>query len=585
MFCIHRIICTFFTGVMTTCIFWLVMLPACSVHAFEAGDAGKEWQRQQQREEVLRKQNATDASVTLPPDSLGLRTSRLDYPASEQPCFLIHDIVLTGEDASSFRFALKAVTAGKASALHRCLGVQGVNAVISRVQNAIIHRGFVTTRVLAPRQNLSQGRLQLQLVPGRLHAVRRVDGVISRIQVRAAFPGREGQLLNLRDIEQGLENLKRLPTAEADIRIEPASGTSPEPGESDLAVRWQQDFPWRFSASLDDAGSDNTGKYQGSLTLSYDNPFSLNDLFYVTATHDLDKGPGRPKGTQGYIGHYSLPFGYWLLALNGSRNAYHQSVAGASQTYVYSGNSRNEDIKLSRVVYRDGQRKTTASFKGYVKSSNNYIDDTEIDVQRRRMAGWEAELSHREYIAAATVSGSYAYRHGTGAMNALEAPEALFGEGTARPVLRTASLQLAWPFHLHETGLRFNSDWRAQWNDSPLVPLDKFSIGGRYTVRGFDGEQVLSAERGFVWRNELSWPWPHSWLAGAHELYVACDEGRVNGPSADRLIGKSLAGSALGLRGGAGPFSYDVFIGRALHAPDGFRSRSMPSGFNLNFSY
>jgi hemolysin activation/secretion protein len=517
-------------------------------------------------------------------------TTRLDYPASEQPCFKIESIILAGDGAAAFQFSLQAVTKGKASALHRCLGVQGINAVISRVQNAIIHRGFITTRVLAPRQNLSQGVLQLQLVPGRLKVVRRVGNEASRAQVWTAFPGREGDLVNLRDIEQGLENLKRLPTVDADIQIEAASGISPRPGESDLAVRWQQDFPWRFSASLDDAGSESTGKYQGSLTLSYDNPFSLNDLFYITATHDLDHGldkkaPGQPKGTQGYIGHYSLPFGYWLLALNGSRNGYHQSVAGASQTYVYSGSSRNQGIEVSRVVYRDAQRKTTLAFKGYVKSSNNYIDDTEIEVQRRRMAGWEAEISHREYIAAATLSGAYAYRHGTGAMNALEAPEEAFGEGTARPVLRTASLQLAWPFRLHAVGLRFNSDWRAQWNDTPLVPLDRFSIGGRYTVRGFDGEQVLSAERGFVWRNELSLPWSWPWLAGGHELYLACDEGRVDGPSSDALIGKSLAGSALGLRGAAGPFSYDVFVSRPLRAPDGFRSRATPAGFNLNFSY
>ncbi|MGN6985683.1 POTRA domain-containing protein [Neisseria sp. P0008.S010] len=31
------------------------------------------------------------------------------------------------------------------------------------------------------------------------------------------FPTRSGNLLNLRDLEQGLENLKRLPTVEADL--------------------------------------------------------------------------------------------------------------------------------------------------------------------------------------------------------------------------------------------------------------------------------------------------------------------------------------------------------------------------------
>ncbi len=37
----------------------------------------------------------------------------------------------------------------------------------------------------------------------------------------------------------------------------------------------------------------------------------------------------------------------------------------------------------------------------------------------------------------------------------------------------------------------------------PLTQQDKLSIGGRYTVRGFDGELSLSGEKGWLWRNEL----------------------------------------------------------------------------------
>jgi hemolysin activation/secretion protein len=29
------------------------------------------------------------------------------------------------------------------------------------------------------------------------------------------------------------------------------------------------------------------------------------------------------------------------------------------------------------------------------------------------------------------------------------------------------------------------------------------AIAGRYTVRGFDGEQMLSGEKGLLWRNEI----------------------------------------------------------------------------------
>lgn len=36
------------------------------------------------------------------------------------------------------------------------------------------------------------------------------------------MPAREGELLDLRDIEQGLENLQRVPTVQAEMAIVPA---------------------------------------------------------------------------------------------------------------------------------------------------------------------------------------------------------------------------------------------------------------------------------------------------------------------------------------------------------------------------
>ncbi|MBP7303070.1 MAG: hypothetical protein KA972_07810, partial [Brachymonas sp.] len=41
----------------------------------------------------------------------------------------------------------------------RCLGAQGVNIVLARAQNHLIARGYITSRVLAPEQDLKQGEL------------------------------------------------------------------------------------------------------------------------------------------------------------------------------------------------------------------------------------------------------------------------------------------------------------------------------------------------------------------------------------------------------------------------------------------
>ncbi len=539
--------------------------------------------RQQERERVFRQQQQTAPDVRLERPAAPAEPERL--PVAESPCFNIERILLAGDAAEQFQWALAAANNAADglpdAASGRCLGSRGINLVMKRVQNAMVSRGYVTTRVLAEPQDLNAGTLGLTLIPGRIRGIRFAAGTDPRATQWNALPVRPGDLLNIRDIEQALENFKRVPSAAADIQITPADGPDARPGESDLLIAWRQSFPLRLSIAVDDSGTQATGKQQGAVTLSYDHWWTLNDLFYVSIQHDLGGGDPARRGTQGHTAHYSLPFGYWLLGITSSANRYHQSVAGASQTYLYSGTSRNSDIKLSRLVYRDAVRKTTLSLRAWTRSSQNFIDDTEVAVQRRRMAGWDFGVAHREFIGAATLDANLNYRRGTGAMNALPAPEEAFGEGTSRPGIVTTDARFNMPFALGGQSLRYTAAWRAQWQRTPLVPQDRFAIGGRHTVRGFDGESVLSAERGWLIRNDLGLLLGNS----GQEFYLGLDHGEVGGRGADLLVGRRLTGVVLGLRGGYKGLAYDMFVGQPINKPSGFQTSGRVAGFNIILSF
>lgn len=498
----------------------------------------------------------------------------------ETPCFTIDRLILSGDQVEYFAWAIKSATGDHDSPIGRCLGADGISRVMKRLQNAIIERGYVTTRVLAEAQDLKTGTLELTVIPGRIRSIRFAEDSGARATQWNALPMAAGDLLNLRDIEQALENFKRVPSAEVDIQIVPSELADARPGDSDLVISWKQRFPLRLSLAADDSGTKASGKQQGSVTLSADHLLAMQDLFYISLNHDL-AGNDRAHGTRGGTLHYSLPFGYWLLALTTSNYNYHQSVAGINQTYIYSGESRNSDIRLSRIVWRDAISKTTLGLRGWSRSSSNAIDDSEILVQHRRMAGWEISAGQRVFIKDATLDANLAYRQGTGAMGALAAPEEAVGEGTARPRLITADLQFNQPFTLAAQRLRYNLVWRAQWNETALVPQDRFAIGGRYTVRGFDGESLLAAERGWFLRNDLGLA-----LGGSgQELYLGIDAGRVSGHSADFLVGKQLAGAVLGLRGAYQGLAYDVFVGQPISKPEHFKTASTSAGFNLYWSF
>lgn len=533
-------------------------------------------QQKKRRLDDLQKQQERSTNIMLQPelDALDLKTVK----TVEKPCFVIQVMTLEGASYTKFEFALESLLEDEPDQLGQCLGVNGINNIINKIQNRIIQKGYVTTRVMVEPQNLENGELKLTVIPGEVKEISVAGGSDPRF-LGTGLPVREGDILNIRDIEQGIENLTRVPTVDANVDIKPAGAVDAKPGQSDLIVHHSQPRPFRLTLGVDDSGYDTTGRYQGVATLSLDNPLGLNDLFYVSLNRHLGHAE-NDGGTDGYSVHYSLPFGYWLFSATSSEHKYWQNVAGLNQSYEYSGKSRRDEVSVSRVVFRDSRSKLNLGLKAYKTSSRNYIEDTEIDVQHRRMSGWVAQLKYQLFIKQSVVDFGLAFQRGTGAFDALPAPEATFDEGTARPKIITANLNVNYAFELGNQAFNFSSYWEAQWNKTTLVPQDRFSIGGRYTVRGFDGESTLLAERGWFSRNTVSMR-----LADTqHQFYTGIDLGHVSGQSADLLLGKRLAGWVVGITGHWKRLMYDLFAGTPLDKPKGFEA-GRTLGFNLTYQY
>jgi hemolysin activation/secretion protein len=563
-------------------------------------------QYQEQRSEALKQQQLVNPNVTIdtnvfkpaPSSSITPSASQGTDPASLR-CFDINHIYLTGELSEKFTFALTPFTMGKSSLLGSCLSVNDINRLVTNVQNRIIEEGYVTTRVLVQNQNLKSGNLFLTLIPGRIDQITAVDIKASRpiyvdsrlnsggnpANFEPAMPMRSGDLLNVRDIEQALENFKRVPTADADFSIAPSSRIS-APGYSDIAVKWQQDKRWRLSASVDDSGQESTGVYQGNVTLSLDNPTWHNDLLYLSYNHDLDGGNEDSDGSWGYNIGYVLPVDNTQLTLTHSGYNYDQTIAGVNQDYVYSGESYNTDVLVSHLVHRDNHSKTYLKAGGFAKQQNNYIDDTEVEVQRRKTAGYKAGIGYETMIGNTQWIGDVIYQRGTGAFNAISPPEALFNEGSARAGIIKTNIDVNQPIKLADNTLNYHATFKGQYATEALVPNERFIIGGRYSVRGFDGERSLSGDHGALLRQQLSaylGDKPHAVYAGIDAGYVKLD----NAAQDDLLLGDHLIGGVVGIKGYVTPLrtSYDLFAGYPLKQPDNFSDKDWVTGFSLGWQY
>lgn len=554
-----------------------VWLAGATFAQAQAPDA--ELLRQQARDRALRAQQEPGAEVRRP----AIPAPATDtLPEGESPCFQIERLQFDEAALQHFPWAPDAADAGPGGqpdrVAGRCLGVRGIDAVTRRVQQALLQRGYVTSTVRVSPQNLSERVLRLEVLAGRVRSVRLAPDADALASLRQALTVSPGSLLNLREVEQMLENLQRLPTVEAGFEVVPSTEPDAQPGDSDLVVQWRQRRPWRLQLSLDDGGARETGRHQITTTFAIDHPLSLNDLVYLSLHRAAHAPDGR--GNDGFTLHYEMPWGWWLGSFTTGRHRHHQAVAGASEVYRYGGESRDTELALSRVIYRDAVHRTTLKLAAWHRSARSFIDDAEIEVQRRRTAGWQLGVAHRAFVGPGTLDAQLQLRRGTGAAGALRAVEEPFGEGSSRMQVWNAEAQWSRPWAAASHHGRWQLGWRAQWNGTPLVPQDRFAIAGRHTVRGFDGETVLSGDRGWLLRSDAAWS-----VTETTELYLALDHGAVGGRAARALPGRRLTGAAIGWRGAAGIASFDLFAGRPLSAPAAMRAGGLNAGFSVSLAF
>lgn len=545
-------------------------------------------QRNRQQQEARERSAAVEAPAVLAPAA-----EQAVFPplSKEAPCFPIQRFVLevpadlpadlqaSGASAlpmDPFAFARAWLDHYRGE----CVGGQGVGSLVKGLSQAILSRGYVTTRVLVPEQDLTSGTLKLALIPGVIGEIRFSEADVWGTWM-AAFPTSAGELLNLRDLEQGLEQMKRVASQDVDMQIMP----TPVPGISDVVITVKRGKPWTLVASVDNSGSRSTGKWQGNLSLGIDNPLGLSDILNVGFSQDV-MVDDKEYGTRGWNTFYAIPRGYWTATLSASSSNYYQQIAGVNQTFVSSGKSENVDLKLHRVLRRSQNDVLGVQMRLTRRFGRSFIADSELPNQRRNNTILELGITDRHYFGRSQLDATVSYRQGIGAFGAQDDRLAAEGGATWRYRMVVIDANLSVPFKLADQPIRYVTTVRGQYTNDRLYYVDDLTIGSRYTVRGFDGESMLAGEQGFYWRNELQLPLGTS----GQSIYAGLDYGRVAGPATKNQVGKQLAGAVIGLRGGLGgsrlgSLSYDAFVGTPVYKPEHLHTAGLTAGLQMTYQY
>jgi hemolysin activation/secretion protein len=500
----------------------------------------------------------------------------LELPV-ETPCFVIRD--LSWEQAApptAMAEAASGVIVG------HCVGGQGLRRLQDHLNGLLIQGGQVTARVVVPEQSLAAGVLTLRYLPGRISGVQD-EGAIG--WWRTAMPTGPGGNLNQRDLDQALENIRRL-RGQSDAAIDVAPG--PELGDSDIILRPGTGKRWHGYVGGDNGGLDAIGKYQVNAGLTLDSPLFLYDQLSV-AWNSNARWRDADSNTRAASIHYNIPFGYWAVFASASKSTYRQAVAGFDEPIVYGGTTKQLQAGVSLVPYRGADYKGTATLALLRKLVGSTLNDEPIDVQRRDVTGYDLNVAHRHYLGRAVLDMGAGVR---GTLTGLsDQPGYVYGkpDWNGRSTIVAANAGLYLPFQMADQPWAYHVNWQIQHAKTPVVPSDYFTIGNRYAVRGFDGQMTLAAEDGWTLRNDLSLGLDNMLGAPGHQLYAGVDVGRVGGESAQWLSGRTLAGAVTGLRGRLSvPYvqaSYDLSAGWPLKKPESLKTASTVFAAALMFEF
>jgi len=498
----------------------------------------RDQRNREEQEEIQERISDVSPPAQLP------KPSEFPVPPIESRCFIVKKIDVSG--------AFISLPEGLSrNYIGQCIGKDGIALYLRAINKLLLAEGYITARAVLPEQDLSSGELKIQILSGELEEV--VFPESYDAHWRHALPMEEGESLNIRDMEQAIDQLNRLSSQDVKFDIEPGL----KPGTSRIVANVKEFKAWNGGISIDDAGSESTGIHQISADFSYSNLFSIQEIITASVTRDLDDN--SDDTSRSYRVALSLPYKYWLFDISANGSEYEQLVKGDVQSFVSSGNSNDEKLKATYVVYRDNKSKLSLNTGVRKRTRRGYINDAEIAVQRRNLTDLELGLLYRRYIQRTVLDLSMSVFQGTDWLNA-ESKDNSLDSSAPQPDYRyyTATAVMSHPAQWFSRAVQISTQFQAQWADTPIYSLDWFSNGGRYTVRGFSSEHSLSAEHGWRLKNDVTTQLFHWPVSG----YVGIDVGEVSGEGSDGIKDKTLMGVALGIRGQIKAFSYDAFISR-----------------------
>jgi hemolysin activation/secretion protein len=538
-----------------SCIFCLLSFQFWSESAFALDQQDQILGRQAQEEKKLEDQFR---DLRAPSAKEEIEALPSDLSTEEQ--FLFEQIQVAGVT----HFSKRQMDRITKPFLKKKISVADLDTLLKNLTDFYIDRGYVTARVYLKSPNLKTSVLIIQVIEGTLDDIEVERNGVRDERSLLGYSDSGKSALNLRDLEQTIDQITRLQTYDAQLELKPGE----EEGGSIAYFKTAQSKKVAGHVSYDNSGSKATGRDQGEIQLILEDYFGIYDAFMITGRRDLDFDDHHHR-SQSLSFNAGIPVGYWTMRYSASYFEYRSTVKGNIASFRSSGFTATQKAELERVLHRNQVSKTGVSFFASHRNAKNALDDHVLDQSTNKMTPVGVRLFHNHRVGPGSFSGALTYSQGTRLWGAptrvkenKQAPNPQFKK-------LTLDASYSWQFlnSFYGSIVAFG-----QHTPDRLFSSERVSIGGSSTVRGFQ-ETSINGDQGYYVRNELGWRFYDPQGAklkkylGSFQTFVGFDHGGLIKDKRDPQERGQVSSVSLGLRNQGGHVSTEITLSRSIDRP------------------
>lgn len=461
------------------------------------------------------------------------------------------------------------------------MGKTEIYELMSKLSNVYLTNGYTTTIVTIKSGNIHSGELIYEVKEGKVRniSVKGKDNTLrDKMKIFTAFPTKKDKLLNVHDIDQGIENMN-IGGWNNTMQITPTE----EYGYSDILIE-QNYSTTGISVGVNNSGYQDKGRNKANISFIQGNLLGLNDRISFNYIERLTKNREYDKEANYDIG-YSVPIGYWNISYNYNLgDNYNTSVTNIGE-YKSESKIEKHKIKLQRVLFRGQSDKTTFNTGIVMKNNFNTMNGLKLDVTSKKYTSFTIGLDHVNKLWGGSIFTGIEYEKGIPWFGG-EGDREIKTPGAYKNEYNKVNLNLDWQRMIKASEnhiFQYKFGMGASYSPDRLASSNQFSMGDEYTVRGFK-ESSVSGNKGIYINNTLTYI-PSGKLGPIISMFKPFI-GLDGGVSRDRDLSKDdkIAGLAMGVKFNYGYINSSLTYSMPLKMATGMPKEGNPIYFNVSYS-